>query len=332
MKILVTGGAGFIGSHLSASLASSGHSVTVVDNYSDYYSVDLKKRRANTFLQPFGIHPIEIDLSESHSLHEKLDEYEFETVIHLAAQAGVRIPRAEYQKYIDANLVAFCNVAQYATSHNVSNFLYASSSSVYGDSSRESFSEQSYPLTPRSFYGATKLSNEILAHGFAQESKTSFRGLRFFTAYGPWGRPDMAYFRLISKALIKTPFTLFGDGSMLRDFTYIDDVINAITLLHSELNLRPNGFADVVNIGGGHPRSMLELMQLVAEDKESLFDVREQSNTADVLRTQADPTYLKRLTGYVPSTSLETGIARTKAWAKSLEDEGVLSRWMDSVR
>jgi len=332
MRILVTGAAGFVGASLSARLSKLGHQVIGVDNYSPYYSPELKRARVKALLGSFDINLVESDISDKLDIQEIIDKNNPEAVIHLAAQAGVRLKIEETSKYVTSNLVGFSNVLESIIKFEIPNFLYASSSSVYGDTSASPYSEKELNLYPNSFYGATKLANELLAPTLIRNSSSKSRGLRFFTVYGPWGRPDMAYFRMISNAIIGSPFSFFGDGSVERDFTYIDDTVNSIIALLPELALRPKGYSDVVNLGGGRPLSMNYLLDQVStlSGRNVEFD-RTSANSNDVKRTMADANYLQTLIGTKPSIPLETGIARVVDWARNPEVTSQLASWVQSV-
>ena len=333
MKILVTGAAGFIGSHTAVSLSREGHIVLGVDNYSDYYSPKLKKMRSSELLGKSGIKLENLDLTDRKATENLVANFQPDTVIHLAAQAGVRLTVEESYKYVDSNLSAFSNILISVIKNKIPNFLYASSSSVYGDFSRIPYSENETNLIPNSFYGATKIANELLAASLSKDSATKTRGLRFFTVYGPWGRPDMAYFRLVGNAIANAPFTLFGDGSIERDFTYIDDAVSSISALCQELNHREAGFSDVVNIGGGHPLSMKYLQKLISEITGKRLQITETlSNRNDVLRTMADDSYLRSLIGKAPTIALDQGINDFVNWAKLPTIKNELTEWIKSVR
>lgn len=332
MKYLVTGAAGFIGAHTAQKLRIQGHEVTAVDSLSSYYSRDLKNLRVSALLDPFGIELKHVMLENESEVNQLLDQSEFDSIIHLAAQPGVRVPQNEYSKYISSNLIAFSNVLCAARKRNVPKFLYASSSSVYGNSPRISFSESDTTIQPVSFYGGTKLANEILAKSGRGESKTKSRGLRFFTVYGPWGRPDMAYFRILASLIDNYEFSMFGNGEVLRDFTHVNDVTSSIIQLDKQLSQESFGFGDVVNVGGGSPSTLLEMIKIL----EKLVGKRisaniELKNSNDILRTCADSTYLNTLVGQTPSTTLEMGLSDVVQWAESHEVRSKLRMWAESV-
>jgi len=331
MKYLVTGAAGFIGSHLCQRLVTEGNEVIAIDNFSNYYDVSLKKLRVEKLLTPLQLKVLSVDISDKSAIDGLFASSKPEVVINLAAQAGVRLPTDQIHKYVNSNLVGFSNVLESTVSHKIPYFLYASSSSVYGDQASIPYTESEQNLHPNSFYGATKLANELLTPTLIKNSSTTARGLRFFTVYGPWGRPDMAYFRMIANVLSGSEFTLFGDGSVQRDFTYIDDVINLVNLLSKELIGRNSGFFDVVNLGGGKPTSILNLVQIInnlsgksVKLTQSIRDIK------DVMLTKSDWTYLNSLTNSQPNTRIENGIMNTINWAKSIEILPLLDNWVNN--
>lgn len=325
---LVTGAAGFIGSHLYKKLSENGEiRVVGVDSFTDYYSVDFKRSRVADFMGARGVF-VELDLSSRHNCRQLIEKYRPTHVIHLAAQAGIRLPLAENERYVKENLVSFVNIASESVSLKVKNFLYASSSSVYGSDSKVPFSETEQQLSPVSFYGLTKLFNEQVIENLAQNSSTRFRGMRFFTVYGPWGRPDMAYFKLITKGLSRTQFRLNGNGNVKRDFTFVDDVVSSILKLSTELDSHEDGFFDIVNIGGGKPVSMKELISTIESSlRESISIDFSTPDSNDLQITNASTEYQKKLIGNSPETSLQEGIAQTIEWAKAIEIRNSLSYW-----
>ncbi len=331
MNYLVTGAAGFIGAHLCATLKLQGHEVTAIDNFSDYYSPELKKSRVHNLLTPIGIKVRNVDLARIEAVSPVFSETEFEFVIHLAAQPGVRTPLDQSWKYIRDNVLAFTNVLQNVIEARIPNFLYASSSSVYGNSQAEKFSEADLGLSPISIYGATKLSNELLASTYTRNSETKSRGMRFFTVYGPWGRPDMAYFRLLSAAINDEKFELFGDGEVKRDFTYVGDVTSKLIELSSELKGRPPGFSDVVNIGGGNPYSLRDLISIVNTQTGTNIKLLERAhNLSDTKFTCSDITLLSSLTPEHQFRDLQSGVSETLTWAKTPGIARKLASWVAS--
>ena len=331
MTVLVTGIAGFIGSKLAQFLSSSGESVIGVDNFNDYYSVSLKRIRVAKLLVPFGVEVRNLDISNNNQVKGLIKDVKPTSIFHLAAQAGVRLPLNQVNKYVDSNLVGFNNILSNAVEQEIPNLLYASSSSVYGNSKNLPYKESDLTLRPLSFYGATKLSNELITPTLLRGSSTRVRGLRFFTVYGPWGRPDMAYFRLINSALNNETFNLYGNGKASRDFTYIDDVVSAIDKLHSELQSRAFEFSDIVNVGGGNPASMLEMIDIISGYTKVKLNIKELSkHHNDVDSTNADPSYLESLVGSSPKTKLQDGLAQVVEWGRVPEIKGLLPEWIAS--
>ncbi len=329
LTVLVTGAAGFIGYHLIANLSRSGENVIGVDSFNDYYSVDLKRNRAQNLLSGFDVPVLEIDLSDPHQVTKLIKDVKPDSVIHLAAQAGVRLPISQTDRYVQSNLQGFSNILIECIKEQIPKLLYASSSSVYGSSLNLPYSESDLSLRPLSFYGATKLSNELLAASLARNSNTRVRGLRFFTVYGEWGRPDMAYFRLMNSALSGAEFTLFGDGAVKRDFTYIEDVTKTVSKLLGQLDLEPLGFHDIVNIGGGNPVSMNEMISLISNYSDlPLKIIRIEKHLNDVQNTEADPKYLQSLVGFIPATNVSNGITRVFEWAKNPNVRNKLGHWI----
>jgi len=331
MRGIVTGSSGFIGAALTKRLLAAGWTILGIDSHTDYYSTSLKELRNEELQRHSSFTFAQIDLINADALEEAIEKFQPDTVFHLAAQAGVRIPVGRMHKYTESNLAGFSNVIQLSVKHSVPNFLYASSSSVYGDVAQLPYVETELKLRPSSFYGATKLSNEILTRPLVTSSNTRARGMRFFTVYGPMGRPDMAYFRVISSLISGSKFELYGDGMVERDFTYIDDCVEMITQLELELTTRQAGFVDVVNIGGGHPVSINELIHLSTEELGVAIDfTKTDSNPNDAARTMADPTYLLELVGAKPETSLKSGLSQTIDWATKNVKPSQLLEWVDS--
>ena len=332
MKYLVTGAAGFIGSHLCHKLTTEGNEVIAIDNFSDYYDVNLKKLRVENLLTPLQVKVLGVDISDKNAINELIASSKPEVVINLAAQAGVRLPTDQIHKYVNSNLVGFSNVLQSTVSNKIPYFLYASSSSVYGDQAAIPYTESEQKLHPNSFYGATKLANELLTPTLIKNSSTIARGLRFFTVYGPWGRPDMAYFRMIANVVSGSEFNFFGDGSVERDFTYIEDVVDSITHLAIELQDRQKDFSDLVNVGGGKPNSMNYLVQMINKISGSNVTFkRKTEHKNDLKKTMADTQYIQSLIKSKPNTDLETGIFNTFKWASNSEINPLIGSWVDSL-
>ena len=333
MQYLITGAAGFIGSFLCHKLAKEGNKVIAIDNFSSYYDVGLKNTRVKELLEPLDINVVNLDIVDDAKFDNLVSKSKPDVVINLAAQAGVRLPLKETDKYVNNNLVGFSNVLRSTVDNKVPFFLYASSSSVYGDKAAIPYIESEQNLHPTSFYGATKLANELLAPTLIQNCSTAARGLRFFTVYGPWGRPDMAYFRMIANVISGAEFNFFGDGSVERDFTFIDDAVNSVMALTTELQKRKPGYSDVVNLGGGRPLSMNYLLQTVSSiSKNEVKFNRLNSNSNDAKKTMSDSKYIESLIGSKPSTKLEDGIAKTILWATREDISLNLNNWVKSVQ
>jgi len=333
MKYLVTGAAGFIGSHLCHKLTTEGNEVIAIDNFSDYYDVNLKKLRVEKLLTPLQLKVLSVDISDKNVIDELIVNSKPEVVINLAAQAGVRLPTDQIHKYVNSNLVGFSNVLQSTVSNKIPYFLYASSSSVYGDQAAIPYTESEQKLHPNSFYGATKLANELLTPTLIKNSSTIARGLRFFTVYGPWGRPDMAYFRMIANVVSGAEFNFFGDGRVERDFTYIDDAVNSVIELSKELDNRKPGYSDVVNLGGGRPLSMNYLLENINKISEAEVKFnRQSSNSYDAKKTMSDTKYIRSLIGSKPETKLEDGINKTYQWIIQPDIYAQLNNWVKSVQ
>lgn len=333
MRILVTGAAGFIGSALCEKLVMSNHEVTAVDNFSEYYDVSLKNLRVKELLSPLNLEVLNLDICDQAAVEKVFTLSKPEVVIHLAAQAGVRLGVSESHKYVESNLVGFSNILISTIEHQIPKFLYASSSSVYGDKAAIPYHESELNLHPNSFYGSTKLANELLAPTLVKNSATIARGLRFFTVYGPWGRPDMAYFRMIANVIAGTDFNFFGDGSIERDFTFISDAVSSVINLTIELDGRKPGFSDVVNLGGGRPLSMNYLLETVGSLTGKTVEFqRLETNKNDAKKTMSDSTYIQELIGSKPNIKLEDGISKTIEWASRDVISKNLDKWVKSVK
>jgi UDP-glucuronate 4-epimerase len=331
MRILVTGAGGFIGSALVSGLLTD-NEVYGLDSFSDYYSVDYKKFRIQELL-PHNFNMISSSMQDPEEVLTILERVRPDIVVHLGAQAGVRLPIEMCYKYTQSNLIAFNNILTGVLSKNIGRFIYASSSSVYGNNADLPFVETETKLNPSSFYGATKLANELCTSALIKDSNTLAFGLRFFTVYGPWGRPDMAYFRMVANILSGSDFEFFGDGTVSRDFTFIDDAVTSIRKLCEGNFDLAKGSNVILNIGGGNPLSINKLKELIEFNlgKELNYSPRPK-NKNDSTTTMANPEKLRDLIGYVPKTSLEVGIDRFINWAKSEKISKNLKAWVDSVK
>jgi UDP-glucuronate 4-epimerase len=328
VKILVTGVAGFIGSHLAKKLAQDeSHNILGIDSLSSYYPPSLKERRLK--LLPSNVEFQTVDISHRSALDECIKAFRPEKIFHLAAQPGIRLGVDMHHMYIDANLTGFGNVLNSALKADVSSVVYASSSSVYGNVKAAKLSEHIKELHPTSFYGATKLSNEILAQSYSTRYGIKTRGLRFFTVYGPWGRPDMAYFRVIASLQLQRKFSLYGDGTVERDFTFIDDVVDISKKLGDEIEGRSSGFSDIVNVGGGNPVSIRQVIELLSDYASKDLRLEEfDSDPSDVAVTNADTSYLESLIGKHAFITFQEGLKKSHDWSRDMVDLADLDEWL----
>lgn len=316
MKILVTGAAGFIGFHLSRQLLGKGHEVTGVDSISGYYSTRLKQDRVE-LLSPYRMFSFsEMDVCNRSDIESLFASGDFDMVIHLAAQPGVRYSIDAPHKYIESNIVGFLNVLEASRQNRVSHFLYASSSSVYGNRVGGSFSEAGDTDHPESLYAATKKSNELIAYSYTRQFGIQAIGLRFFSVYGPWGRPDMAYFSFTKKILRGELVPVFNNGEMVRDFTYIDDICNGVVSLVETVDKLPQ--YKVYNLGNNKPLKISQLIEAIEEalGRKALIDLKPMQS-GDVVFTCADIAESFKDFGYKPVTSIKEGVGKFVDWYRS---------------
>jgi UDP-glucuronate 4-epimerase len=314
-RILVTGAAGFVGSYVSARLAAMGHQVFGCDNFNDYYDPQLKHDRVAALLAPAGVVCEVVELADAAQVEALFARVKPTLVVHLAAQAGVRYSLINPQAYIQSNLVAFGNILEGCRQGKIAHLLYASSSSVYGANAKVPFSEDDITDTPVSLYAATKKSNELMAYSYSQLYKVPATGLRFFTVYGPWGRPDMAYFSFTQKLLKGAPIQVFAEGKLTRDFTYIDDIVEGVVRLLFKPSEEGGVPHAVYNIGNDQPVSVLYFIETL----ENALAVKAQKEflpmqPGDVPATHADTRKLQAWVDFAPQTSLATGLERFAQW------------------
>lgn len=325
MNFVITGSAGFIGYHLAHRLLLEGHLVVGIDSMTDYYDQGLKRARlARLQALPKFIF-LNSSVEDASNLLPQLAPYSPDTVIHLAAQAGVRYSAENPRSYIDTNLVGSWQILELAKNLKPKHLMMASSSSVYGANSRVPFREEDATEQPISLYAATKKGMEVMAHAYSNLHQIPTTVLRFFTVYGPWGRPDMAAFRFVSSILKGDPIEVYDQHKMQRDFTYIDDLVESVLRL---VPLAPDRNANsatpyrVVNIGGGHPVALAEFIETIEKLIGKKAIKRHQSRPAgDVSTTFASTDVLRELTGYSPSTPLAEGMAAFLEWYRSYYPE-----------
>lgn len=327
-KVLVTGAAGFIGSHVCMRLLERGDTVVGLDNLNDYYDIRLKEARLARFLDHGQFHFIKLDLSDRAGMEALFDTHKFDQVINLAAQAGVRYSLENPHAYIDSNIVGFLNVLEGCRHHHIKHLVYASSSSVYGANEAQPFSVHDNVDHPFSLYAASKKSNELMAHSYAHLYGLPTTGLRFFTVYGPWGRPDMAPFLFTDAIANDRAIKVFNHGKMKRGFTYIDDIVEGVirTLDHTAQKNRawdgqkPDPASSrapwkVYNIGNATPISLMHFIEVIenalGKEAEKVFMPMQ---PGDVYETSADVDALIDAVGFQPSTPLEQGVKAFVAW------------------
>jgi len=338
--ILVTGAAGFIGFHLAETLLKFGFKVYGIDNLNAYYDVRLKLDRLKElgietqdelFLRQkevqsktyenFTFH--QMDLVDEQRIEQLFEENKFDIVINLAAQAGVRYSIDNPKVYIQSNIVGFINILEACREHKIEHLIYASSSSVYGNADKVPFLESDNVNHPISLYAATKKSNELMAHTYSHLYGLKTTGLRFFTVYGPWGRPDMAPFLFTKAILNEKPIKVFNNGNLLRDFTFIADIIDGII---KTLDLHPKDSKlsnyNIFNIGNNNPVKLLDFIKAIEVNcnKEALLEMHPMQ-PGDVFQTYADISQLNQAVGYAPSTNIDIGIAAFVSWYKGYYGE-----------
>lgn len=323
MKILVTGCAGFIGMHTSQYLLNQGHEVVGIDNLNDYYSPQLKLDRLAKIQDIKGFSFQKMDIVDADAINRLFTENAFDRVVHLAAQAGVRYSIVNPKAYIDSNVTGFFNILEACRHNKIQHLVYASSSSVYGQNTKLPYSESDQVDHPVSLYAATKKSNELMAHAYSHLYGFPTTGLRFFTVYGPWGRPDMSPYIFIKAILEKKPIQLFNYGNMSRDFTYIDDIVRGVVEVLAKPASKENndGLHRVFNIGNHQPVQLTEYLKTM-EEVAGVPAVVELAplQPGDVLSTYADTQLIEAVANFKPSTPLALGLANFVAWYKSYHD------------
>jgi UDP-glucuronate 4-epimerase len=331
MKILVTGAAGFIGMHVSERLLARGDEVIGLDNLNDYYDPSLKENRLERLRLFERFRFVRLDVADRDSMAYLFAEEKFDRVVHLAAQAGVRYSLKNPHAYVDSNLVGFVNILEGCRHNGVEHLVYASSSSVYGGNAKMPFSEHDNVDHPVSLYAATKKANELMAHAYSHLYGLPTTGLRFFTVYGPWGRPDMALFLFVRAILEDRPIDVFGHGKMRRDFTYIDDIVEGVIRALdriAEPDVAFDSFCPdpgrshapyrVFNIGNHNPVDLMDFIETIEE----ALGRRAQKNflpiqDGDVPASHADVSELGAWTDFKPTTSIRDGVGRFVDWYRT---------------
>lgn len=328
MNFLVTGAAGFIGFHVSQRLLAAGHQVVGIDNLNDYYDVNLKHARLNLIKADPGFTFIEMDLADRDAMASLFDKQKFQRVIHLGAQAGVRYSIENPHAYADSNLTGHLNILEGCRHHKIEHLLYASSSSVYGLNRKMPFSTEDSVDHPVSLYAATKKANELMSHTYSHLYQLPTTGLRFFTVYGPWGRPDMALFKFTRAMIAGEAIDVYNQGQMKRDFTYIDDIAEAIVRLQDVIPQQDDNWTvetgspatssapyRVYNIGNSQPVTLMNYIEAIEKAlgitaKKNLMPMQ----PGDVLETSADTEALFKAIGFKPQTGVEEGVKNFVDW------------------
>lgn len=329
MRYLITGTAGFIGFHLAKRLLDDGHFVTGFDGMTPYYDVRLKERRHAILARSNGFRPVIGMLEDKAALDQAAEIGEPDVIVHLAAQAGVRYSLENPKAYVDSNLIGSWNMLELAKAVQPKHLLLASTSSIYGSNEKIPFAETDRADEPMTLYAATKKSGELMAHSYAHLYKVPTTAFRFFTVYGPWGRPDMALFKFVDSILNSRPIEIYGEGRMSRDFTYIDDLVEGIVRLMGVVPSEDNRVEEidtlsrhapfrVVNVGGGQPVELMRFVETVeaAVGRPAIRSMLPMQQ-GDVPRTFAAPDLLNSLTGFTPSISVEEGVRRFVEWYRA---------------
>ncbi|WP_260513292.1 NAD-dependent epimerase [Serratia fonticola] len=331
MIVLVTGVAGFIGYHITMKLLANGYKVVGLDNLNDYYDVNLKLSRLGQLSEYSDFQFFRIDLSNRLDMDKLFSDFKFDRVIHLGAQAGVRYSITNPASYIDSNLIGHLNVIENCRHFKIKHLLYASSSSVYGLNRKTPFSTNDSVDHPVSLYAATKKSNELMSHCYSHLYDIPTTGLRFFTVYGPWGRPDMALFKFTKAIINNQPIDVFNNGDMSRDFTYIDDIVegifrllNVIPQRNSSWSVEESSNSDssapykIYNIGNGKPIRLLDFVTSLEQclHKKAIINYLPMQS-GDVINTHADISDLQHKIDFSPKTSLEKGVSDFVSWYRS---------------
>ena len=316
MKILVTGAAGFVGSHVTKKLLDDSNHIIGIDNFNNYYDNSLKYKRVSQLINNKSFQCLDIDLCNKKAIDVLFNEHAFDIVINLAAQAGVRYSIENPEAYTDSNLVGFMNILEAVRNNGIKHLIYASSSSVYGNSPNFPYKESQNVNQPISLYAATKVSNELLASSYSHLYDFSTTGLRFFTVYGPWGRPDMAYYMFTKNIMNNAPINVFAKGMLKRDFTYIDDIVDGVSLIANKPTTSPR--SEVFNLGNSSPVKVLDFISILEKhlQKEAIINYLPMQ-PGDVEQTFADLSKVQNYIPYNPKTSIDDGLGNFCNWYKN---------------
>ena len=315
MNILITGVAGFIGYHVAKKILKN-NKVIGIDNINNYYDVNLKKNRIKELKKNKKFIFIKIDIIQYKKLNSIIKNNKIKIIIHLAAQAGVRYSIKNPQTYFKSNLEGFFNILETSRYNKIKHLIYASTSSVYGDTKKFPLSETESTDRPLSFYAATKKSNEIMAHSYSYIYKLPCTGVRFFTVYGPFGRPDMALFKFTKNIIKNNPIDLYNKGNHLRDFTYIDDIVDGIYSLINKQSKKTIPY-EIFNIGNGTPKKLLDYLKYIEKNLNKKSKIKKLPlQVGDILKTHSNINKLKKYTGYNPKTNIDNGIKKFIEWFK----------------
>ena len=316
MKILVTGSSGFIGFHLSKKLLKNKFEVIGVDSMDSYYDVNLKKKRNNILLKYNNYNFFKVDINKKNEINKIFGKFKIHYVIHLAAQAGVRYSLENPEKYINTNIIGFFNLINISKNNKIKHFIYASTSSVYGDSKKFPLMEDQNTESPLSLYAATKKSNELIAHSYSANFNLPTTGLRFFTVFGPFGRPDMALFKFTKNILLKKHIELFNNGNHKRDFTYIDDVSESIIRLIKKIPNKKIPY-EIFNISGDNPKNLLFFLNKIEQNLNLKAKIKKMNlQNGDVVKTHGSNNKLNKKIKFKPMMKLEDGINEFVKWYK----------------
>ena len=315
MNYLITGSSGFIGFHLSLKLLKNNHKVIGIDNLNKYYDLSLKKRR-NVQLKSFKNYSFyKVDITKKSKIDKIFKKEKIDVVVHLAAQAGVRYSIVNPSIYAKTNFIGFHNIIQNCVDHKIKKFIFASSSSIYGSSSKSKFKENFFTDKPLQLYAATTKSNELVAHAYSSLYNLKCIGLRFFTVYGPWGRPDMSLFKFVKNILNNRYIEIYNNGNHFRDFTYIDDCVSGI-IKCLKFKMRKN--FEIFNIASEKPIKLINFIKLIEKSlkiksKKKFMELQK----GDTVRTSASIKKISRLTGYKPRTTIQIGVKKFVEWYKN---------------